>query len=34
MATHINEAAKSDELKSLIMLHPEYSKYLVEEGAE
>lgn len=34
MATHINEAAKSDELKSLIMLHPEYSKYLVEEGVE
>lgn len=31
MATHIKEAAKSDELKSLIMLHPEYSKYLAKE---
>ena len=30
----INEAAKSDELKSLIVLHPEYSKYLVEEDNE
>lgn len=34
MATHINEAAKSEELKSLIMLHPEYSKYLVKEEKE
>ena len=34
LANRVNEAAKSDELKSLIMLHPEYSKYLVEEGAE
>ncbi len=30
----INEAAKSDELKLLITLHPEYSKYLVEEEEE
>jgi len=34
LKTRINEAAKSDELKSLIKLHPEYSKYLVEEEEE
>lgn len=34
LKVQINEAAKSDELKSLIILHPEYSKYLVEEEEE
>ena len=31
MTIRVNEAAKSDELKTLIMLHPEYSKHLITE---